>query len=898
VNDDLSIYATRGDIVFFSVTAEEDGQPYEFQPGDVLRIKVYGKKNAENVVLQKDFGVKDKSSSVDIFLTEADTKIGGVISKPTDYWYEVELNPFDNPQTIVGYDEDGAKLLRLFPEGADVPEYVPEPEDIPVVDLELDMTSTRPVQNQAIARAVVGLRGAFAETKKDITTKAETAVAAATEATRAVAVERARLDAVVALKEGSTTGDAELQDIRVDANGVAHNSAGDAVRGQYLTAKEMVESVTVGEAHNLFDPTDSIRGGAVSDSGDLLADERYWRTGLINIAGVAELVCNYRPYKIVFLDESNAVSGAVSSVENLNPIAVPSGASYAVYQFENDRVSFDERYEVIINSGEYIDVQKRYLINPEAIGGDAVALLRMLEVDTKNLFEPLHCADGRAFSNAGEYFESTDYWCSGYIPVSDTAGVVANFKPHKLVWLDSEKVFISADTEVVALNKCAKPTGAAYLRIQVAAETVPFAERFALCVCGIENNITDALPRYTIMPEYIAGDIAAKLEIFSCDQNNLLNPAKCQKEAAFASGTGGIFASATYWLSDFIPVSGVTAISSNKTIYKYGWFDAEKNILAVNTEAPEDAAYLLLQFKEEKVPYDSRFEIIVCDAAVDIAKVNPYFYIRKAVVEDKSINTMGEYRFSIPLATTPYMSDHTFINGQLYVINASSDDHAEYSSVTVYDVDAESEIANHVRTFKHNLGHANSIDYCEGNGCLILGNGSNDSSLPGEIYILPDAANKDTWEYADCIKIDVSGEEWGIKTNVVWGDHNNGAYNIAYVITNNNANIRKLLLTKTSGMFDGGYIVLNEWVTGSVDVNQGTVYRNGKLYIGIGHSQLWVLEYTLNADGSVTVKQSKDIFYDEAGTILTNPFTEGITVEDGYLYIGASSGDILVYKMR
>ena len=81
LNDDLSIYATRGDIVFFSVTAEDDGEPYKFQAGDVVRIKIYGKKDAEAVVLQKDFPVTEETESVEIFLTEQDTKIGEVISK-------------------------------------------------------------------------------------------------------------------------------------------------------------------------------------------------------------------------------------------------------------------------------------------------------------------------------------------------------------------------------------------------------------------------------------------------------------------------------------------------------------------------------------------------------------------------------------------------------------------------------------------------------------------------------------------------------------------------------------------------------------------------------------------------------------------------------------------------
>ena len=53
----------------------------------------------------------------------------------------------------------------------------------------------------------------------------------------------ARIDAIASLPEGSTTGDAELIDIRTAANGYIYPSAGDAVRGQYDILKGNLEKV-------------------------------------------------------------------------------------------------------------------------------------------------------------------------------------------------------------------------------------------------------------------------------------------------------------------------------------------------------------------------------------------------------------------------------------------------------------------------------------------------------------------------------------------------------------------------------------------------------------------------------------------------------------------------------
>lgn len=121
--EDTNIQITRGDVGVISLLAEDiEGGEYIFIEGDVVRMKVFTKKNCDDVVLQKIVTVEEPSTSVDILLTSEDTKIGKVINKPVDYWYEIELNPETNPQTILAYDDEGAKIFTLYPEGGDVNE--------------------------------------------------------------------------------------------------------------------------------------------------------------------------------------------------------------------------------------------------------------------------------------------------------------------------------------------------------------------------------------------------------------------------------------------------------------------------------------------------------------------------------------------------------------------------------------------------------------------------------------------------------------------------------------------------------------------------------------------------------------------------------------------------------
>ncbi len=117
IDDELTIHITRGDAAVLSISASVGETAYEFKAGDVVRLKVFAKKNCADVVLNKDVKITEPISAVEIVFDKEDTKIGEVISKPVDYWYEVELNPETHPQTIVGYDDNGAKVFKLYPEG-------------------------------------------------------------------------------------------------------------------------------------------------------------------------------------------------------------------------------------------------------------------------------------------------------------------------------------------------------------------------------------------------------------------------------------------------------------------------------------------------------------------------------------------------------------------------------------------------------------------------------------------------------------------------------------------------------------------------------------------------------------------------------------------------------------
>ncbi|MBO7079965.1 MAG: hypothetical protein J6W64_09175 [Bacilli bacterium] len=115
--DGTTIKLNRGDVLKLSVSLiYDDGTSYTFKDGDTLVFSLYNKgKMTDDTVLMKQVVATGGEESLVINFTNEETKLGDPINKEKEYWYEVELN---NEHTVIGYDDEGAKILMLYPEGS------------------------------------------------------------------------------------------------------------------------------------------------------------------------------------------------------------------------------------------------------------------------------------------------------------------------------------------------------------------------------------------------------------------------------------------------------------------------------------------------------------------------------------------------------------------------------------------------------------------------------------------------------------------------------------------------------------------------------------------------------------------------------------------------------------
>ena len=129
--DGKTIHLTRGDATgksynrlafnfpIFNFETEQE-ELYEFQLTDKISFICFEKKGyTKEEVLRKEYtleeiGYTEPTTTVEIPLTAEDTKKFPLTNKGQTFWYDIVLN---DTTTILGYDDEGAKIIRVYPEG-------------------------------------------------------------------------------------------------------------------------------------------------------------------------------------------------------------------------------------------------------------------------------------------------------------------------------------------------------------------------------------------------------------------------------------------------------------------------------------------------------------------------------------------------------------------------------------------------------------------------------------------------------------------------------------------------------------------------------------------------------------------------------------------------------------
>lgn len=198
---------------------------------------------------------------------------------------------------------------------------------------------------------------------KQINTKANNSDLQAEVATRKaeVAVERARIDALTKMEPGSTMGDAELQDIRIGADGVTYETAGAAVRAQVTNMESKIDKevtslksdlselntnlesftnvviTTDNKFDGLFDESGYIDGNGNQDSTMFKRTSKVYEIGehenLLHIAlseTVGSFVC------VVYDKNMNYLSTASCNNKTYMSVQIyPQSAFFRVYTYTN-----------------------------------------------------------------------------------------------------------------------------------------------------------------------------------------------------------------------------------------------------------------------------------------------------------------------------------------------------------------------------------------------------------------------------------------------------------------------------------------------------------------------------------------------------------------------------------
>ena len=113
--EDYLLDINRGNrLVFDYEISNGDDTNYIFKDDDIVTFSIYEAFGLEKEpVLSKSFKPTSGSDTIKIDIPKDEMKFSEMTNTYVDYWYEITLNE----ETTLGFDDLGAKIIRIYPEG-------------------------------------------------------------------------------------------------------------------------------------------------------------------------------------------------------------------------------------------------------------------------------------------------------------------------------------------------------------------------------------------------------------------------------------------------------------------------------------------------------------------------------------------------------------------------------------------------------------------------------------------------------------------------------------------------------------------------------------------------------------------------------------------------------------